>query len=207
MAAAMAFELPVTGSAPSPVRGDAARNRDRVAAAAAKLFRECDDVEQVDMRTIAAEAGVGVGTLYRRFGDKAGLAASVLDAHARALQDAILSGPPPLGPGAPPEERLEAFLAALVDHTEKELDLVYAVEHAQPGGRFALGPYPAWHLHATVLLRELLPNADAPWLADAILAPLSSTLYRHQRRDRGLSPEVIKEQMTALARAVYGSRA
>jgi AcrR family transcriptional regulator len=203
----MAIELPVTGTAAPQEREDAARNRARVTEAAAKLFRGCEDVDQVDMRAIAAEAGVGVGTIYRRFGDKASLAASILDTHARGLQDAILGGPPPLGPGAPAGERLEAFVRELVDLTEKELDLVYLVEHSLPGGRFALGPYPAWHLHATVLLRELRPDADAIWLADAVLAPLSSSLYRHQRRDRGLSPDAIKHRMAALARAVYGSRA
>src|SRR5918997_6491130 len=122
----MTIELPLAGTAPRE-RGDAARNRTRVAEAAAKLFRGCDAPGRVDMRAIAAEAGVGVGTLYRRFGDKATLAANVLDDHARALQDAVISGPPPLGPGAPAEERLEAFLPALVDHMEKELDLVHAV--------------------------------------------------------------------------------
>ena len=203
----MTIELPVTGTAPPQEREDAARNRARVTEAAARLFRECDDVDQVDVRAIAAEAGVGVGTIYRRFGDKASLAASVLDAHARELQEAILGGPPPLGPGAPAGERLEAFVRALVDLMEDELDLVYLVEHSLPGGRFALGPYPAWHLHAAVLLRELRPDADAAWLADALLAPLSSSLYRHQRRDRGLTPDAIKDQMTALARALYGSRA
>ncbi|HEV2062585.1 MAG TPA: helix-turn-helix domain-containing protein [Solirubrobacteraceae bacterium] len=202
----MTIDLPVTGAGAPREREDAARNRARVVDAAARLFRGCEDVERVDMRSIAAEAGVGVGTLYRRFGDKAALAAAVLDDHARALQQAILSGPPPLGPGAPADERLEAFLRALVEHTEKELDLVYAVEHSLPGGRFALGPYPAWHLHTTVLLRELVPDGDHAWLADAVLAPLSSTLYRHQRRDRGLSPAQIADQLTRLARAVYGSR-
>jgi AcrR family transcriptional regulator len=202
----MAIELPVTGTTPPREREDAARNRARVVEAAARLFRECEDVDRVDMRAIAAEAGVGVGTLYRRFGDKAALAASILDDHARALQEAILAGAPPLGPGAPPAERLDAFLRALVELTEKELDLVYAVEHALPNARFALGPYPAWHLHTTVLLRELVPDGDHAWLADSILAPLSSALYRHQRRERGLSTEHIADQLTQLARAVYGSR-
>jgi AcrR family transcriptional regulator len=202
----MTLELPLTGTAPPPERGDAQRNRARVADAAARLFRECGDPDRVDMRAIAAEAGVGVGTLYRRFGDKASLAASVLDDHARTLQDAILSGPPPLGPGAPPEERLEAFLRALVDLTEKELDLVYAVEHSTPGGRFALGPYPAWRLHVMVLVQEIAPGFDAAWCAEALLAPLGSGLYRHQRRDRGVTTDEIKDQLTLLARAVYGSR-
>ena len=199
---AMKVELPVAGSTPAE-RGDAARNRVRVAEAAARLFRACDDPHTVDMRAIAAEAGVGVGTLYRRFGDKAALAGSVLDTAARGLQEAILSGPPPLGPGAPPEERLEAFLRALVDHVEKELDLVHAV--MQLGG-FAAGPYPAWRLHARVLVSEIAPRFDPDWLADALLAPLAPGVYAHQRRVQGLTTDEIKDQLTLLTRAVYGSR-
>jgi AcrR family transcriptional regulator len=198
----MTLELPQIGTA-APERNDAARNRARVAEAAAKLFRECDQPADVDMRAIAAEAGVGVGTLYRRFGDKASLAASVLDTHARELQDAILTGPPPLGPGAPPQERLVAFLRALVDHMEQEVELVYAVE--QLGG-FDLGPYTAWRLHVRVLVAEVAAF-DPDWLAEALLSPLHATLYRHQRRDRGVTPDQIKDQLTALARAVYGSAA
>jgi AcrR family transcriptional regulator len=156
------------------------------------------------MRAIAAEAGVGVGTLYRRFGDKTALAVSVLDERARELQEALLCGPPPLGPGAPPEQRLEAFLRALVDHMERELDVMYAVE--QLGG-FGLGPYGAWRLHARVLAAEVAPHFDPDWLAEALLAPLAPALYRHQRRERGVTTDEIKEQMTALARAVYGSAA
>jgi AcrR family transcriptional regulator len=199
----MSLELPVAGAAPSE-RTDAARNRARVAEAAAKLFRECEDPDRVDMRAIAAEAGVGVGTLYRRFGDKVGLAANVLDDHARALQDAVISGPPPLGPGAPAGERLEAFLRELVDHTEKELDLVHAVMRL---GGLGIGPYPAWRLHVRVLVAEIAPRFDPDWLADALLAPLSPMVYGHQRRVQGLSREQIKQQLTQLARAVYGSRA
>ena len=198
----MSLELPVVGSAP-PERVDAARNRARVAEAAARLFRECDDPAQVDMRAIAAEAGVGVGTLYRRFGDKTSLAASVLDTRARALQEAVLAGPPPLGPGAPAEERLEAFLHALVDHTEDELELMYAL--TQLGG-FGLGPYPAWRLHLRVLISEVAPHFDPDWIADALLAPLHPGLYRHQRRELGFTTDQIKQQLTQLARAVYGSR-
>jgi AcrR family transcriptional regulator len=54
------------------------------------------------MDAVAAEAGVGKGTLFRRFGDRAGLAVALLDERERDLQAAVLSGPPPLGPGAPP---------------------------------------------------------------------------------------------------------
>lgn len=58
---------------PPRERADAARNRAKVLAAATKLFAE-EGVEAVSMDAVAAEAGVGKGTLFRRFGDKAGLA-------------------------------------------------------------------------------------------------------------------------------------
>src|ERR1700761_2541474 len=106
------IELPVVGS-PS-VRSDAARNRMLILAAAEWLFAE-DGVHCTSMDAIAAEAGVGKGTLFRRFGDRATLALAVLDESERALQDGLISGPPPLGPGAPPCERLIAFGAAMLD--------------------------------------------------------------------------------------------
>ena len=64
---------------------------------------------------IAHAAKVGKGTLFRRFGDKSGLAAALLGSRESDLQHAILSGPPPLGPGAEPVKRLDAFLTAYAD--------------------------------------------------------------------------------------------
>ncbi|MFJ1455696.1 TetR/AcrR family transcriptional regulator [Nocardia sp. N2S4-5] len=46
-------------------RRDAVANRDRILTAAAAAFRE--NGMAVDMRAVAAAAGVGVGTLYRHF--------------------------------------------------------------------------------------------------------------------------------------------
>ena len=52
------------------------------------------------MAEVAAAAGVGVGTLYRRFGDRSGLAYALIDERERAFQSAFIEGPSPLGPGA-----------------------------------------------------------------------------------------------------------
>ena len=48
-----------------PLRADAQRNRDKLLAAATEAFAE--DGEDVALETIAARAGVGIGTLYRHF--------------------------------------------------------------------------------------------------------------------------------------------
>ena len=68
--------LPLLGEE-RPERADAAANREKVLAAAEKLFKSCDP-STVTMDAVAAEAGVGKGTLFRRFGDRAGLARAVL---------------------------------------------------------------------------------------------------------------------------------
>lgn len=160
-----------------PERADAARNRAKILAAAARLF-ERDGVAAVSMDQIAAEAGVGKGTLFRRFGDKSGLAAALIDERERELQAAMLSGPPPLGPGAPPSERLLAFFAAYSDFLDANLDLVHLSETASPDARYRIGAYWLWHQHVSLLLAQARPELDADYLAHALLAPLSADLHR-----------------------------
>jgi AcrR family transcriptional regulator len=183
----------------APQRKAASRNREAILRAAAGLFEE-RGVDHVDVRQIAADAGVGMGTIYRRFGDKASVIAALLDDRECAIQDDLLRGPPPLGPGPPATERLEAFLRALAEHTERNLDLLFASEASAAVGRYRLGSYGAWHLHAAILIADADPSADAGWLADLVLAPLAPALYRHHRRDRGLSAERIIENTVAAAR-------
>ena len=55
-------------SSTRPLRADAERNRARILAAAAEVF--ADRGLDVSLDDIAAHAGVGVGTVYRRFPDK-----------------------------------------------------------------------------------------------------------------------------------------
>src|SRR5437868_10996873 len=97
--------LPV--SAPQE-RGDAARNRALLLDAARRLIAE-HGADAVTMDDIAAAAGVGKGTVFRRFGSRAGLMMRLLDADERASQQAFMFGPPPLGPDAPALDRLLAF--------------------------------------------------------------------------------------------------
>src|SRR3954464_289166 len=48
-----------------PLRADAQRNRDTLLKVAVEAFAE--DGEDVALETVAARAGVGIGTLYRHF--------------------------------------------------------------------------------------------------------------------------------------------
>lgn len=185
-------------SPPVKERADAARNRVKVLDAAARLFRE-HGVADVSMDQVAAAAGVGKGTLFRRFGDKAGLAVALLDEQERRLQAAILSGPPPLGPGAEPLDRLVAFLTAYVDFLDDNLDVVHLSETARPGARYAIGAYRLWHRHVAYLL-ELAHRQDADFLAHALLAPLAAD-QRMALRDE-VTPDRVKDGLATLARAI-----
>jgi AcrR family transcriptional regulator len=180
---------------PPKERADAARNRIAVLEAAAGLFAE-QGVEAVSMDQVAAAAGVGKGTLFRRFGDKAGLAAALLDARERVLQEAVLHGPPPLGPGAPAEERLAAFLDAYFDYLLEHLTLVRMSETATTGARYRIGAYRFWHRHTAILL-DTAPDPDQT--AHALLAALAADHVA------ALLPELGEQRMRAgllrLARA------
>jgi AcrR family transcriptional regulator len=192
------------GPTPRRERADAARNRARILDAAERLFRE-HGVAAVSMDQIARAAKVGKGTLFRRFGDKAGLAVALLDARERDLQAAILSGPPPLGPGAPPAERLVAFLTAYADFLEAHLDLVHMSETARPGARYRIGAYRLWHRHVAVLVAAAAPDSDADYLAHALLAPLAAD-QRLALRDE-IDPPRVRAGLTALAKLIIaGSR-
>ncbi|SEL15157.1 TetR/AcrR family transcriptional regulator [Nonomuraea pusilla] len=186
---------------PVQERADAARNREKVLAAAARLFAE-KGVEAVSMDAVAAEAGVGKGTLFRRFGDKAGLAAALLDARERDLQQRVLSGPPPLGPGAPPAERLAAFVRAYLGYLFAHLDLVRMSETASPGARYRIGAYRFWHRHVAILLAEARPGVDADALAHALLAAVAAepagTLAAECGRER--AEAAVEELAAALTR-------
>jgi AcrR family transcriptional regulator len=67
-------------------RADAQRNRERVMEVAKRLFEEKGPA--VDLREVAREAGVGVGTLYRQFPNKEALVQGVLWSHVEPLAEA-----------------------------------------------------------------------------------------------------------------------
>jgi AcrR family transcriptional regulator len=182
--------LPIVGLPPVE-RADAARNRRVIFAAAEKIITE-RGIEDLSMDEVAAAAGVGVGTVYRRFRDRGGLAYALLDERERELQAAFLSGPPPLGPGAAPLERIRAFLHAFVDRLEVQAALLVIAETSTPTARYHSGAYAAHHVHLATLVTEARPEADAHYLADALLAPLAAGLFIHQRQNHAMDIERIK---------------
>ena len=96
----------VDPSAPAgrPVRADARRNREKLVAVARAAFTASDD--PVALESVAREAGVGIGTLYRHFPTREALVEAVYTAE---LDDVVASVPTLLGE-FPPEVALRAWL-------------------------------------------------------------------------------------------------
>lgn len=173
-------------------RADAARNRVRILEAAERLFAEAG-TRRVTMDEIARAAGVGRATLYRRYPDPGAIAVALLDEHERELQEQLIRGEPPLGPGAPPAERLAAFYAAMTDLLERHLHLVLGAETGH--ARYQTGAYGFWRLH----IHSLLDDPDPDALTDILLAPLAPELYRYQRHNLNLTQAHITNALRLLA--------
>ncbi|GGP49209.1 TetR/AcrR family transcriptional regulator [Saccharothrix coeruleofusca] len=181
-------------------RADAARNRAKVLAAAEVLFARGNALA-VTMEDIAREAGVGRATLYRRYPDTTSVAQALLDTHEGELKERILRGAPPLGPGAPPPDRLAAFYRAMVELLERHLHLVLGAETGRT--RFRAGGYAFWRRHVEVLL-EASGVAAPSAVVDPLIAPLAPEVYEYQRKVRGLAAEEVAGALTWLAHRVLG---
>ena len=163
---------------PPRERSDAARNREALLAAAARLVED-QGVDAVTMDSVAAEAGVGKGTVFRRFDSREGLMAALLNRSETEWQRLVIEGPPPLGPGAPAIERLHAF-----GHSRMEVNLQHA-ELIRAAGRAGERSYAAVSfaaMHVRYLLHELGVRGDVFFLATALLAPLEMVVLVQQTR-------------------------
>jgi AcrR family transcriptional regulator len=185
--------LPIVGARRE--RADAAANRVRIIEAAERVLAQ-RGAEGTSINAVACEAGVGKGTIFRRFGDRSGLFQALMDERLRCFQDAFLAGPPPLGPGAPAHERLAAFLDGLLDHLEENLELTLALERDRWGA--PIEGYLALSVHVESLIGEISAELDAHVIAQMLLNAVNVRLVRYLRRDAGVSLATIKASMRPL---------
>jgi len=175
-----------------PERADAARNRRAILTATEELLA-AHRPRDISIEQVALAAGVGKGTVFHRFGSRMGLMTALMIERAEALTEAVTSGPPPLGPGAPDRDRLLAFLDAVIDVVGRnksllaELAFSGATEPAVTGTDAAAGEgtakdghrddhpvYRFWHGHISTLIAAQRPDADAEMIAHVLLGSLHS---------------------------------
>ncbi|QLY29075.1 helix-turn-helix transcriptional regulator [Nocardia huaxiensis] len=155
-------------------RADAARNRRAILDATRTLLAE-HGADGVTMDRVAAAAGVGKGTVFHRFGNRAGLLHALLSEPAENLMAAIAEGPPPLGPGAPASDRLLAFVDAMITMAGDHVELMAASRTA------VIPPHPrtaeihaVWFRHIAALLNEVRPDLDADMVGPLLLSMIST---------------------------------
>jgi AcrR family transcriptional regulator len=194
-------------------RRDAAANRVLILETADSLFAE-HGVANVTMADIAQAAGVGKGTLYRRFANKAELALALMDTQMRDFQEAMLGRMRQQSEqGLSKLEQLDQFLDALVYFVDRHSPLLCVVQSegllAGVGEQDLQRPHFWQHMTVSGLLQgaiengELPANLDVVYTADALLATLHANLFRFQREGREFSLERIS---AGLHRLVAGLR-
>lgn len=183
-------------------RGDAARNRVLLLDAARRLVIE-RGAEAVSTDDIAVAAGVGKGTLFRRFGSRAGLMVVLLDEDEKAHQQAFLFGPPPLGPGAPPLQRLLAYGRERLEFVNAHHALLSDVSRNRQM-RFN-APAALHHTHVRFLLETAGTTGDLDTQASALLALLDADYVHHELNERDRSLSELSDAWETVARKLCGS--
>lgn len=179
------FFLPVTSNPPSQQteRGDAARNREKLLNIAARIIAE-SGIDGLTMDELARRAEMGKGTIFRRFGSRAGLLDSLLSHTEEDFQRSMIFGPPPLGPGAPAKARLIAYGVAAIERFAVNGELQRAAEAGER--RFATRVASFHRMHLAMLIREAGIDVDANALAAVLLGALHPSLLDYQRKEAGM---------------------
>jgi AcrR family transcriptional regulator len=100
----------VPGPEVKPLRADAQRNRDRLLAVAVRAFSR--DGPDVTLESIARDAGVGIGTLYRHFPTREALVEAVYRNELARLCDAAAD----LLRAGPPDQATRAWMGRFIDY-------------------------------------------------------------------------------------------
>lgn len=186
-------------------RADALRNREAVLAAADALFARSESPRGVSMDDVAVAAGVGKGTLFRRFGDRTGLIQAVFASRIEPLRAAVEAGPAPLGPATPPRERVPAVLDALLQFKLDNRHLSLALEEAGSGSPYQAAHYAWWHGTLRDALSRLPgTDDDADFTAHALLAATRADLVEHLAGAEGMSPRRMRNRLATFVDTVLG---
>lgn len=206
----MSISLNTIDNTPSrSERRDAVENRQRILITAENLFAE-RGVADVNMADIAKAAGVGKGTLYRRFASKAELCLALMDTQMAEFQNVMLDRMRQLtAQDVPQLDQLDQFLDALVQFTDVHSPLLCVVQSEGLTTEMNVQRPHFWQfmtvrglLQTAVSTGELPATVDVDYVADALLAPLHASIFRFQRQVRGFSLERISAGLRGIVRGL-----
>lgn len=187
-------------------RRDAAANRQLILAAARRLFA-ARGVDATSMEEIGRAAGVGQGTLYRRFAHKGELCEALLNDDLALFYQRVDAALGRAAPQQSPLNRLDWLLTEYVAMLEQHIPLVVFAQEAAAGPRrkdFFQSPLYRWlHERIAGLLTAAVAEGEAAELdetftADAILAAIAAPVFSFQQAERGFSSERVLAGMRRL---------
>lgn len=119
------------GVAKRPLRADARRNRDHLVVVARDAFAATDD--PVTLESIARQAGVGIGTLYRHFPTRE----SLVEAVYAAELDGVATSAGTLLAEFPPDVALRAWMERYAEFVATKLGMLDTLRAGWASGRIA----------------------------------------------------------------------
>ncbi len=193
-------------SAPVAERKDAARNRQKILEAARTLLKT-RPIQKICMDEVAKTAGVGKGTVYRRFEDRASLCRALLHEDAIRLQNEVLAGF-----GIPYDAPNLVHLAHLIDAlfdfaTDNASLLSEALAFERGGAKRYDHPAHVWQRDAIgrylerAVKNDEIPPLDTVAATEMILAALDPDLLTWHL-DRGTTKTTLKATYQRLWRAL-----
>ncbi|MGW6458347.1 TetR/AcrR family transcriptional regulator [Streptomyces sp. NPDC055078] len=186
-------------------RKDAVRNREAVLAAADALFARRESPADITMADVASVAGVGKGTLFRAFGDRAGLLRALYEARLEPIRQAVEAGPPPLGPTTPPGDRVPALLDAVLCFKLDNRRLALALEESGSGSPYQVEHYERWHSLLQAVLEQIPGLTDSDFTAHALLATTRADLVEHLAGEERIPREKLRAQLANFVTRVLAS--
>jgi AcrR family transcriptional regulator len=145
-----------------PLRADARRNRDRLLEVAVRAFSQ--DGPEVTLDSIAREAGVGIGTLYRHFPTREALVEAAYRSELARLCDAV----PGLLAAHPPDVALRTWMDRFVDYLATKRGMADALRAVIASGG---NPYEQSRGALTGAVTALLAAGAAAGLTRDDIAP------------------------------------
>ncbi len=179
-------------SIPQSTRADAVKNHALLLETAARLFAE-QGVESVTMSAIAEAAGVGTGTLYRHFENKAVLCHALLNHHAVELQERTLHR---LRTVNDPLGNLRWLLVEFAAYVRDNEELLAGGD----GSGLSSLEHPAhWWVRQTIrgLLAQMNPPGDLDYLTDLLYVMVDVRTIHFLRHARGYDMQRINDGLLA----------
>jgi AcrR family transcriptional regulator len=180
-------------------RKDAAEHRRIILEKAHSLFTE-HGVDGVSMHQIAKSAGIGQGTLYRRYAHKGELCLDLMQESSQHIYDSIIQYIEE-NKAQPIKERLAMVLQFCLDFVDKYSNWLVSIQAPTCEGRQSLIYHSQLYksLHSLICgLLEEAASKDPVIAADLILASMTPELFIFMHEDRGYSKEEIKQKLVSI---------